>query len=150
MYKHFLVPVDGTTLSTEVAKQAVKLAQQIGAKITFLYATPDFSATSDGALLIAMAPDEFSKRASGDTTAILASMSDLAKAGSVSFDTACDISDHPYAAIIKNAKKLGCDLIFMASHHDGGLRGLISGSQTEKVVRHSTIPVLVTTVTQAN
>ena len=97
---------------------------------------------------MAMAPDEFSRRAPGDTKAILSSMADLAKAANVPFETASDISDHPHAAIINNAKKMGCDLIFMASHHEGGLRGLLRGSQTEKVVHHSPIAVLVTTVTQ--
>ena len=146
MYQHLLVPVDGTELSTITVSQAVDFASQLKARITFLYATPDFGATSDGALLHSVAPEEFSERALGDTQTILSGASRQADAKGVSYDTVSMVSDHPYVAILNAAKEQDCDLIFMASHGQRGLRGLIRGSQTEKVLHHSTIPVLVSSV----
>ena len=52
-------------------------------------------------------------------------------------------SDHPYEAIIGAAQDKGCDLILMASHGRRGIQGLLLGSETQKVLTHSKIPVLV-------
>ena len=146
MYQHLLVPVDSTELSTVTVSQAVKFASQLNAQITFLYATPDFSATSDGALLLSVAPQEYSERAQGGTQAILAKVAEQASAKGVVHHTVSMVTDHPYVAILNTAKEKGCDLIFMASHGQRGLLGLLRGSQTEKVLHHSTIPVLVSSV----
>lgn len=146
MYRHLLVPVDGTQLSYDTAAQAVDLASEVKARVTFLYATPDFSATSDGALLFSMAPEKFAELAKGDTDAILAKVAALAEEKAVKYDTVSAISDHPYIAIIKTAEERGCDLIFMASHGQRGVRGLLRGSQTEKVVFNSPIAVCVAAV----
>ena len=53
------------------------------------------------------------------------------------------LSDRPHAAIIDAANRLGCDLIFMASHGRSGLSALVHGSETRGVLTHSTIPTLV-------
>jgi nucleotide-binding universal stress UspA family protein len=146
MYRHYLVPVDGTQLSVDTAAQAVFLASETKSKITFLYATPDFKATSDGALLFNLNPEKFTKGMQGRTDAILAKVAALAKAKGVDYDTASLVTDHPYVAIIQTAKEKGCDLIFMASHGERGISGLLRGSQTEKVLHHSPIAVLVASV----
>lgn len=146
MYQHILVPLDGTDLSTLTAQQAVKFAKFLGARITFLYATPDFAATSDGALLIAMAPESYSRQAAGATAEILQQALKIGAEAGVTCDTANCVSDRPYVAILKTAEEQHCDLIFMASHGQRGIRGLLQGSQTEKVLRLTTIPVLVAAV----
>ncbi len=146
MYQHILVPVDGTELSIRTGEQAVDMACETKARITFLYATPDYGATSDGALLRSVAPNEFVAAASGDTDAILMKVLDYARAKGVQCDGRSRVSDRPYEAIIQTAQEQKCDLIFMASHGHRGLRGLLRGSQTEKVVRHSPISVLVASV----
>lgn len=146
MYRHILVPVDGTKLSFDTAAQAVDLASEVKAQITFLYATPDLSATSDGALLISVSPDKFVQRAKGETDTILAKVAALAKAKGVAHETVSAVSDHPYIAIIKTAEDKGCDLIFMASHRERGVKGLLRGSQTEKVVMNSPVAVCVAAV----
>ncbi len=74
-------------------------------------------------------------------------MLDAHKADALSSGVACDtvtaISGRPYDAIIKQAKKAKCDLIMMASHGRKGLSSILLGSETAKVLTHSTIPVLV-------
>lgn len=146
MYRHFLVPVDGTELSITTTQQAVALAKKLDARITFLYATPDFSATSDGALMIAVSPEKFPEHASGNTNAILSRVADIADAENVSCHTVSKVSDHPYVAIVQTAREQHCDLIFMASHGQRGIAGLLRGSQTEKVVHHAPVAVLVASV----
>jgi nucleotide-binding universal stress UspA family protein len=66
-----------------------------------------------------------------------------AKAAGVSCASVTSISDIPYEAIIAAAEKVGADLIFMASHGRRGISGLLLGSETQKVLTHSKIPVLV-------
>jgi nucleotide-binding universal stress UspA family protein len=61
----------------------------------------------------------------------------------VACDTVSVTSDHPFEAIINMANQIGCDLIVMASHGRRGMRGLLLGSETHKVLTHSKIPVLV-------
>lgn len=146
MYQHILVPLDGTDLSSQTAERAVDFAKHLGAKVTFLYATPDFSATSDGALMIAVSPETYARQAYGDTAIILDEAARVAKQREVPCETANLVSDRPYEAILKVAEEKDCDLIFMASHGHRGLRGLLQGSQTEKVLHHTTIPVLVAAV----
>lgn len=146
MYRHLLVPVDGTELSTYTAGQAVEFARTLGARITFFYATPDYSATGDGALQIAVAPSQFAETALGETRAILAKAASAATAKGVECSIVEVVSDRIHEAIITAAVSNGCDLIFMASHGHRGLRGMLRGSQTEKVVRNSPVPVLVSSV----
>ena len=74
---------------------------------------------------------------------VLAQAAQAAQAAGVACDTASAISDHPFEAIVKVAVEKGCDLIVMASHGRKGLRGFLLGSETQKVLTHSTIPVLV-------
>ena len=143
MYRHYLVPVDGTQLSVDTATQAVFLASETKSKITFMYATPDFSASSDGALMLNMFPTEFAKGVTKIAEDILTKVAELAKAKGVEYDAVSEVSAHPYVAIIKTAKEKGCDLIFMASHRERGIHGLLQGSQTDKVLHHSPIAVLV-------
>ena len=146
MYKHILVPIDGTELSTHTATQAVELAREIGARITFLYATPDYSATMDGALLRSTSPETFTEKAIEGTHAILAKSAGIAKMKGVDASIVSMVSDRPHEAIIRAAEEKNCDLIFMASHGERGLRRFVRGSQTEKVLRNSPIPVLVSSV----
>ena len=73
----------------------------------------------------------------------LAVLEKAAKDAGVPCETLCEIADHPYEAIIRIAEKRGCDLIMMASHGRRGVKGLLLGSETQKVLTHSLIPVLV-------
>ncbi len=148
MYRHLLVPLDGTPLATYVIGKAVEFARHMGARITFFYAAPDYGATEEGALNRTIAPDIFALESSGEARAILAKAEASARVAQVSSDSLGRISDRPYEAILEAATERGCDLIFMASHGRRGIRGLIVGSQVQKVLAQTRLPVLVCTVEQ--
>lgn len=147
MFKHILVPTDGSKLSAKAAKQAVKLAKALGARITGFYAAPDYSSTyySDGYILrapsaTAQAQSEFAQQHARKCLSAIEVEAEVKKVPCEVFHV---VSDSPYEAIIDAAKKKKCDLIFMASHGRRGLSGLVLGSETQKVLTHSKIPVLV-------
>ncbi|OGA35146.1 MAG: sulfate transporter [Betaproteobacteria bacterium RIFCSPLOWO2_12_FULL_62_13b] len=145
MFKHILVPTDGSRLSVKAAKQAVKLAKALGARITGFYAAPDYSSTYYGDGYILRAPSakaqaEFSQEQARKCLSVIEVEAEVEKVPCEVFHV---VGDSPYEAIIDAAKKKKCDLIFMASHGRRGLSGLVLGSETQKVLIHSKIPVLV-------
>lgn len=146
MYQHILVPVDDSELAISLAAQAVAFAKRLGARITFFHARPDFAATSDGAVMHALSPAEFEQQAAGNACAVLARVEVEARMSGIAFDSLVRTSDRPYEAIVDVAAERACDLIFMASHGHRGVRGLLLGSQTAKVLAHARLPVLVATV----
>lgn len=145
MFKHILVPTDGSQLSTDTANRAIAFAKEAGARITFFFAKPDYPVTfyGEGALIDPTTPDKFAEMAEKQASEILAANEAAAKAAGVACATASSVSDIPYEAIIAAAEQFGADLIFMASHGRRGISGLLLGSETQKVLTHSKIPVLV-------
>jgi len=145
MYKHILVPTDGSKLSVKTVKQAVKFAKSVGAKITGFYATPEFGSTyyGDGYILRAPSGKAHAEATEKQARLCLSTIEVEAEVEKVPCAVMHVVSDSPYEAIIDAAKKKKCDLIFMASHGRRGLSGLVLGSETHKVLIHSKIPVLV-------
>lgn len=145
MFKHILVPIDGSQLSSETAKRAVAFAKEAGAKITFFFAKPDYPVAfyGEGALIDPTTPEKFAEMADRQAQEILGRAEALARDAGVASSGVASVSDVPYQAIIDAASDAGCDLIFMASHGRRGITGLLLGSETQKVLTHSTIPVLV-------
>lgn len=145
MFKHILVPTDGSQLSTETVRRAVSFARETGARITFFYAKPEYPVAfyGEGALIDPTTPEKFAEMASQQAAEILAACEQEARNANVQCTSSAVTSDIPYEAIIDAAKDAGCDLIFMASHGRRGLGGFLLGSETQKVLTHSTIPVLV-------
>jgi nucleotide-binding universal stress UspA family protein len=145
MYKHILVPTDGSKLSAKTVKQAVKFAKALGAKITGFYATPEFASTyyGDGYILRAPSAKAHAESTEKQARRCLSTIEVEAEVEKVPCEVMHVVSDSPYEAIIDAAKKKKCDLIFMASHGRRGLSGLVLGSETHKVLIHSKIPVLV-------
>jgi nucleotide-binding universal stress UspA family protein len=145
MFKHILVPTDGSQLSLDTVKRAVDFAKETGARITFFFSKPDYPVTfyGEGALIDPTTPEKFAEMAEKQAQELLARCSQLAAEAGVSAATTSRTSDAPYEAIIDAATDSGCDLIFMASHGRRGLGGLLLGSETQKVLTHSKIPVLV-------
>ncbi|MCX7165063.1 MAG: universal stress protein [Rhodocyclales bacterium] len=145
MFKHILVPTDGSQLSSDTAKRAIAFARETGAKVTFFFAKPDYPVAfyGEGALIDPTTPDKFAEMAEQQAKEILAAHEAAAKAEGVVSAAASSVSDIPYEAIIGAAEEAGADLIFMASHGRRGIRGLLLGSETQKVLTHSKIPVLV-------
>jgi nucleotide-binding universal stress UspA family protein len=145
MFKHILIPCDGSELSNRVVDRAIEFAREINARITGFYAQPEYSVPyyEGGIPIDAMTPESFSSLTESQANAILDAVADKAKAAGVLCATFSSVNNAPYEAIIDAANAKGCDLIFMASHGRRGIAGLLMGSETHKVLTHTTIPVLV-------
>ncbi|APV52066.1 hypothetical protein BWI17_21780 [Betaproteobacteria bacterium GR16-43] len=147
MYKHLLVPTDGSPLSLKAAKTAAGLAKKLGAKITAVYVTAPWMPPmgSEGAAYSRMGEMEADYRRATKAAAekALGRVADAAAAAKVKCDGIHVSNDQPWDAIIRSAVKQKCDLIVMASHGRRGLAGLLIGSETHKVLTHSKTPVLV-------
>lgn len=145
MFKHILVPTDGSALSDSTVARAVSFAKETGARITFFYSQPDFPMPiyGEGALIDPTTPEQFAKSAASEAEAILSKARGAAEAAGVACDSDTAVNEVPYEAIIDAADRHGCDLIFMASHGRRGISSLLLGSETNKVLTHSKIPVLV-------
>lgn len=146
MYRHLLVPLDDSPLTVQTVREAVGFARAVGAKITFFHAREDYGTTSVGALQRVMTPAEFNEGTAGEARAILSKAEVVAREAGVAYASLAVTSNRPYEAILDAAEGQRCDLIFIASHGRRGIRGLVLGSQTQKVLQHTTIPVLVSAV----
>lgn len=145
MYKHILIPTDGSELSAKAVESGTSLARSLGAKVTYLYVQPDFPLplAGEGAMLAPESREEFAQGTGEQAQRVLDAAQASAKAQGVENAAVTEISDLPYEVIIATAAKEGCDLVFMASHGRKGLAGLLIGSETHKVLSHCKVPVLV-------
>ena len=145
MFTHILVPTDGSDLSKETAKRAVTFAKETGARITVFFAKPEYPIAyfGEGALIDPTTPEKFAELAEQQSKEYLGEVQQWCTDAGVECGTAAATSDVPYEAIIQAAENAGCDLIFMASHGRRGISGFLLGSETNKVLTHSKIPVLV-------
>lgn len=145
MFKHILAPTDGSPLSDSAVSRAVSFAKSTGARITFFYAQPDFPMPiyGEGALIDPTTPEQFARSVAAEAEAILAKAKAVADNEGVEAATDTVVNEVPYEAVIDAADRHGCDLIFMASHGRRGIASLLLGSETQKVLTHSKIPVLV-------
>jgi nucleotide-binding universal stress UspA family protein len=138
-----LLPTDGSQLSKAAIQKGVQFAKSINAKVTGLYVMPEFHAVTDKTEMTGDTGQEFARDCRAVADGFLSVIEEAAEAAGVACDTALATSDCPYEAIIKGAEEKGCDLIMMASHGRKGLQGLTLGSETQKVLTHCKIPVLV-------
>lgn len=143
MFKHILLPTDGSSLSETAIQKSVSLARELGAKVTGLYVIPEYHAVTLEAEMLTDTDEDFAEFGLAQATQFLDVIEKEARAAGVPFTAVHTTNDHPYEAIIQAAKDHRCDLITMASHGRKGLQGLLIGSETQKVLVHSTIPVLV-------
>ncbi|MGH7314686.1 MAG: universal stress protein [Candidatus Rokuibacteriota bacterium] len=145
MFKHILIPTDGSKLSKEAAEAGVSLAKALGARVTGLFAAPPATPIIyKAALPVGYAtPEEHKKMIEKTAAGHLAVIEKAARAAGVPCEAVSATSDFPADTILATAKKRRCDLIFMSSHGRRGLRGLLLGSQTQKVLAGGKIPVLV-------
>ena len=145
MFKHILVPTDGSALSLRAARSAVSMAKAHRARITVLYAAPEYHPDISGdyfpANFVPLAV--FEKQIQKTADKYLGQIKKLAGVGGVQCSALYASNDSPYQAIIKAAKAHKCDLIFMASHGRSGIAGLLIGSETNKLLTHCKLPVLV-------
>jgi nucleotide-binding universal stress UspA family protein len=145
MFKNILVPSDGSSLSQKAVKQAIGLAKITGAKLTALHVYPKFSGSPYGTFGPAedVLEEAHDRQAREQGDKLFASIGKQAEAAGVSFASVMVESNDVWKQIIAVAKKKKCDLICMASHGRRGLSGVVLGSETQKVLTHTDIPVLV-------
>lgn len=145
MYKHILIPTDGSDVAEKAVAAGIEFARESGARVTLFTAVPEYRPPSEGELragrIVSIADHDRAseKMANG----ILASASRQARAARLEFDTDYAQSNRPWQAIIDAAQRHGCDAIFMASHGRRGLAAVWHGSETRQVLTHSRIPTVV-------
>jgi nucleotide-binding universal stress UspA family protein len=145
MFKHILVPTDGSPLSLRAAKAAVRFASANGARITAFYVIPQYRTNISGDYVPAsfVSFPEYKEQMRKAADKFLGKVKQLAEAAKVPCDTARATGDSPYEEIVKSVKACKCDLVFMASHGRRGIAGVLIGSETHKVLTHCKVPVLV-------
>jgi nucleotide-binding universal stress UspA family protein len=148
MYKHLLIPTDGSSLALKGARAGIRLASALGAKVTAVYVAPEFVPPIYGEAMIYAAPGGYSasawkKHIAGLTAKALGAVEREARKAGVRFAGTSVTNAQPWAGILKAARAKKCDVVVMASHGRGGLGGLLLGSETTRVLAHSKIPVIV-------
>ena len=129
MYRHILIPTDGSELAERAVTHGLSLAKFVGAKVTVI--------------IVAEAFAKYTERIKKHNASMLDRAANAAKQAGVPCDTIHVQDVQPYDAIIATATDRGCDLIVMASHGRGGLSAVVLGSVTNKVLTHTKVPVLV-------
>jgi nucleotide-binding universal stress UspA family protein len=142
MYQQILVPTDGSETSLRAVQTAASLARLTGARLEVLSVKEPFpySAISE---MQPVPPQEFFDAQERTAQARVSAALEVARAQGVKAEGASVEALHPWEAILDQAKAKGCDLVVMASHGRRGLGALLLGSETQKVLTHSTLPVLV-------
>lgn len=146
MYKHILVATDGSKLSHKAIKTAVGLARSLGARLTGVYISPELVAPmySEGSGYVPrVSPKRFREFAAKESRKALSMVETEAQNEGVKCSTMSLSNNHPYRGILRAANLKSCDLIVMASHGRRGLSAMVLGSETNKLLTHSAIPVLV-------
>lgn len=145
MFRNILVPTDGSAPSRKAIQRAVRLAKEQKARITGFYAGPPWQLPVYGDY---MPPEMLSEKAHlaavrKTATRHLDAVRKAAAAAGVPSRCYYVLGDYPHQEIVRAARRNRCDLIVIASHGRRGISRLLLGSETSKVLAHSTIPVLV-------
>ena len=143
MFKHILIPTDGSDLSKIAINNGVQFAKDMNAKITGLTVTMPFHYFSLDAMQISTSAEQYNADAQALAERHLNTIKEAASAIGVECELLHRVSENPYEEIVRTAQDRGCDVIFQASHGRRGVSALILGSETQKVLTHSKIPVLV-------
>ena len=139
MYKHVLIPTDGSELSDVAIDHGIALAKALGAKVTAMTVSAPFHISAFEPGFVATYKEYISTQAGN----VLRAAKDAATAAGVICDVVQIEHEEPYRAIIDTAVKQECDAIVMASHGRRGVAAIVLGSETVKVLTHTTIPVVV-------
>jgi len=145
MFKHILIPTDGSPVANKAVKAGIELAKALGAKVSGYYAVEAIQPRvyGEGYMMNSGTIKALERSAQAVGQKHIDSMAKAAKAAGVGFSGVVAMAETPYEGIIATAKKRKCDAIFMASHGRRGLAGFIMGSVTHRVLTHSKLPVLV-------
>ncbi len=143
MFKHILLPTDGSAMSDMASEKCIALAKEMGAQIAAIYVAPEFHVFAYGPGAVTDTPEMYQKDCESYGRAALSKVESAADKAGVACTTLFMTNDHPYEEIINAARDRDCDLICMASHGRKGIKGLLLGSETQKVLSHTRTPVLI-------
>jgi nucleotide-binding universal stress UspA family protein len=143
MYKHILIPTDGSEMSARAIAHGIELAQRLNAKVTGLAVISPWEDVAFSIKTFDINHEQYERHAEAYAAASLLVLSSTAKTAEVSCSVVQIKQSQAWSAIIDTAKQMHCDLILMASHGRSGIGAMIIGSETQKVLTHSTKPVLV-------
>jgi nucleotide-binding universal stress UspA family protein len=146
MFRHILFPTDGTALSRKALAVAIGLAKPLGARITAIHVMAPYQAPlADISFTYPepVSPEDYERAAKKASAAIRVEVEAEARKAGVECDAMSAFSNDPWDAIVDAAGERRCDVIVMASHGRRGLAAALIGSETQKVVTHASMPVLV-------
>jgi nucleotide-binding universal stress UspA family protein len=143
MYTHILIATDGSELAAKAVTQGLAIAKALGARATALTVTEPWVAVAPGEVAMAFPVKEYDESVTANAARILKAVEDQAMSLAVPCDTVHVKDQFPAEGIIETATLHNCDLIVMASHGRRGLMRLLLGSQANKVLTQSTVPVLI-------
>lgn len=142
MYKRILVPTDGSDITAKAVETAIGLAKSLNARLLTISVKEPFpySAISE---MQPTPPQEFYDAQERIATARVKTVVDAAQAAGLQCDAHTVEALHPWESIVDHAQTQGVDLIVMASHGRRGVAAMLLGSETQRVLIHSKLPVLV-------
>jgi len=142
MFKRILVPTDGSDTTAKAVDAGIKLAQSVGAQLYTISVKEPFpySAISE---MQPVPPQDFFDAQDRIANKRVHAVVEMAHAAGLKCQAHTVEALHPWEAIIDHARHMECDLLVMASHGRRGVSALLLGSETQKVLTHSAIPVLV-------
>lgn len=143
MFRHLLLPTDGSAAASLALAESLQFARDAGARVTILHVVPEFHVVTYKTEMLEDTRAEFLRDSEQHAGRLLDQAADQARAAGVPCTTRMARSDQPHEAIVAAAREADCDLVAMATHGLGGLRGILIGSVTQKVLATSLIPVLV-------
>ena len=145
MFKHILLPTDGSAVAAKAVKAGIALARELGARVTGYYALESALPPiyAEGYIADPRTLALMERRAKEYGEQQIAAMAKLAKAAGVRFQGVCAEAETPAEGIVRTASRKGCDSIFIASHGRRGIAKLVMGSVTDRVLRTSRVPVVV-------
>ncbi|KOF53331.1 MULTISPECIES: universal stress protein [unclassified Achromobacter] len=143
MYRHLLIAVDGSLLSESAFHRGLVFAKEIGARITVLRVIPEDPLAIYQGEMLAVSERQLAGHARQNAQSYLDGLELEARHALVPCTPVIAVNDHPHAAIVETAQKEGCDLIVMGSHGRHGMAGFLLGSETQRVLAHTRLPVLV-------
>ncbi|MGQ0547127.1 MAG: universal stress protein [Betaproteobacteria bacterium] len=146
MYKHILLPTDGSALAMKGVRAGVRLAKALGARVTGAFVIPPYLPPlyGEAAMYVpALDPEDYRVASEKQARKALAAVEAEARAAGVRCKSVFLTDPQPWKGLLRAARREKCDAIAMATHGRGGLGGLILGSETTRVLAHSKVPVVV-------
>jgi nucleotide-binding universal stress UspA family protein len=143
MYKHLLIATDGSDLAKKAVDQGLGLAKVLNAKATIVNVTEPWMVSAPDEVAAQFPVEEYENAATANASRILKDVADAAALDGIVCETVHVKNQFAAEAIVHTAKARGCDLIVMASHGHRGLMQLVLGSQANRVVAQSSVPVLI-------